>query len=191
MITISKSHVTLGTKISLENLENVSIIAHQASTVNCKGIGAIKLSSCNNVTIKGISWENCGSSSGSSYPGISFYRSSKLTIQNCKFYFSLGQSLVFSEPSESVFINNCEFTHDQHTGHGTAVQYTTKATTTRLVINRCTFSNNGIAKSIVYIGGSEKRQFSFLQNSTFIGNKGVPVYLTQQKLNITGNVLFQ
>jgi len=195
IINISNSHVTLSTKISLENLENVSIIAHKASTVNCKGIGAINMSSCNNVTINGISWENCGSSNGSSYPGIDFYKSSNLIIQNCTFRSSLGQSLVFSDPSESVFIKNCKFIlNNKHTDHGAAIQCITKATfptITRLVIDRCNFSFNGVAKSIVYIGGSGNGLLSYLQNSVFIGNKGASLYISQQRLHITGDVLFK
>jgi len=195
IIKIIELNVLLQSKISLENLENISIIGHGAPTVNCNRIGAIKFFSCNNVLITGINWENCGSSNESSYPGLSFYKSYNVTIQNCSFYSSMGQVLLFSEALGNSVINNCKFAHNsQHRSHGAAVHYTTKATnltTTKLVIDRCNFSFNGAAKSIVYIGSSGNRQFSCLQYSTFIGNKGVPVYISHQKLNITGNVLFK
>ena len=41
IIKIIGSNAALDTKISLENLENVSIIGHGTPTVNCNGIGAI------------------------------------------------------------------------------------------------------------------------------------------------------
>ena len=60
------------------------------------------------------------------------------------------------------------------------------------MIDRCNFSYNGAAKSIIYIGGSsEKEIYLYLQNSMFIGNEGVPIYLSQQKLHIKGDVLFK
>ena len=198
IIKIVGSNTALDTNISLENLENVSIIGHKTPTVNCNGIGAIRFSYCNNVTIKDVNWENCGSSNESSYPGLSFYKSSNVTIQNCVFYSSMGQALLFSKTPGNVFINNCEFTHNNyHRGHGAAVQYTTDATTptiTRLVIDGCYFSNNGAARSIVYIDGLGKTTEmlnSYLQNSVFIGNEGVPIYLSHYKLHITGDVLFR
>ena len=193
-IKIIELKVVLNSKIFLENLNNVSIVGHKTPTVNCNWIGALRISSCNNVIIKGIIWKNCGYNNKLSYPGLSFYKSSNITIQNCKFYSSM-LALFFSGATGNVLINHCDFLHNnQHTGHGAAIQYTTEATTptmTRLVINRCNFSYNGAAKSIVYISGSGNYHFSCLENSTFIGNKGVPLHLSQQKLRIKGDVLFK
>ena len=141
------------------------------------------------MAIKGINWENCGSSNESPYPVLSFYKSSNVTIQNCAFYSAMGQVLLFSETSGNVFINSCEFTHNnQYRGHGAAVQYTTEVTTptiTRLVIDGCYFSNNVAARSIVYIGGQGSRQLSYLQNSKFVGNEGVPIYLSPFTTKVT------
>jgi len=193
MLKIITPNVILDSKVSLINLENISIIGHKIPTVNCKSMGAISLSSCNNVTIRGIKWENCGSSNKSSYPGISFYNSSILNIQQCTFYSSMGQAVLFLEPSGNVCINNCKFIHNsQHKGHGAAMQLLSGAhTQTILVVDRCNFSYNGAAKSIVYIGGSDKGSYLYFHNLTFIGNEGVPIYLSQKQLHIEGNVLFK
>ena len=53
-IKIIRSNVVLNSKVTAENLENITIIGHGNSTVNCIGIGAINFISCNNVTIIGI-----------------------------------------------------------------------------------------------------------------------------------------
>ena len=97
--------------LSIENLVNVSVIGQRISTVNCSLTGAISFSSCNNVTIKSINGENCGSSNESSYPVISFYQSSNLNIHNCSFSSSTGQAVLFSEASGNVYISNSVFTH--------------------------------------------------------------------------------
>jgi len=82
-------------------------------------------------------------------------------------------ALFFSETTGNVLINQCDFFHNnQHTGHGAAIQYTTEAKTptmTRLVINRCNFSYNGAAKSIVYISGSGKNHFHAYKIQRLLG----------------------
>ncbi|XP_065914577.1 probable outer membrane protein pmp20 [Dysidea avara] len=196
-IKITESDVVLHTKVIVENLDNIAIIGHGNSTVNCIGIGAINFISCNNVTITGVDWERCGSSNEPSYPGISFYKSSNIIIQSCSFNSSTGQAVVFSEVSGNIHITNSVFTHNkQHGGHGAAVQYSPMIagyTQTKLVIDSCNFSYNGASKSVIFIGDSGNRelQYSCLQNSWFIGNEGVPVYLSHHKLHIKGDVLFK
>ena len=135
--------------------------------MDCVNIGAIHFISCNNViTIRGVNWERCGSSNGLSYPGISFYKSSNVTIQNCSFNSSLAQAVVLSQVSGDLYINNSVFTHNaQHRGHGAAVQYTPESTThtqTKLMINSCNFSYNGPAKSVTVMIVQEINSFSIL-----------------------------
>ena len=87
------------------------------------------------------------------------------------------------------------FTHNtQYRGHGAAVEYIPAATAhtqTRLMINRCNFTHNGAARGILYIAGSENRLYSYLQDSVFVDNEGVPIFLSQQNLHITGDLLFK
>ena len=145
-IIVSRSNVTV------RHLENVAIIGDGISTVDCVNVGSIFFISCNNVTITGVNWERCGFSNKSSYPGISFYKSSNVIIQNCSFNSSLAQAVVLSQVSGDLYINNSVFTYNaQHRGHGAAVQYTPESTThtqTKLVINNGQWSN-GAAKSVI------------------------------------------
>ena len=194
IVKVIASIALLNSKVSIKNLENIAIVGHGTLTVSCSGIGAISFSFCNNVTIKDVVWENCGSSNKSTYPGIGFHKSSNLTVQNCKFHSSITQALTFSEPSGNIYISNCKFTQNEHSGHGAAVEYISAATArnqTRLMIDRCEFSNNGAAKSIVYINSVDKPLTSYLQDSLFIGNKGVPLYVSHHKLHIQGDLIFK
>ena len=193
IIKIIEPNLVLNSKVRLENFESITISGHRTPTVMiCNGVGAISFSSCNNVTIKGINWENCGSCNESPYPGIGFYKSSNLTILNCTFGSSMGQALVFSESSDMVYIYNSVFTHNnQYGGHGAVLQHTPAATShirTKLVIDRCNFTYNGAAKSVIYIGGSGNRHHSCLHNSIFVNNEGVSIYLSHHKLHIRGDV---
>ena len=122
----------------LENLENVTIVGQGNPTVNCNGVRGIKFVSCNNFIIEGINWERCGSND-SFYPGMEFYNLSNILIQTCSFHHSTAQTVVLSEVSGNVYINNCRFTQKKcHNGHGAAIYYASipeQSTQVQLVIN--------------------------------------------------------
>ena len=52
--------VTLTSLIHARNLINVTIIGHNNPTVNCRGVGGIHFTSCQNCIIQGITWDGCG-----------------------------------------------------------------------------------------------------------------------------------
>ena len=184
-------YVMLSSNVILNNLENVTISGQGNSTVNCNGIGAVKFVSCNNVTIKGVNWERCGSNE-STYPGMEFYNSSDIVIQNCFFHHSTGQAIVvLSKVSGNVYINNCQFTHNKyHEGHGAAIHYTSSPEQRQLVINNCDFTWIGPAESVVFIDNSNNTVnglISLLQNCTFIQNQGVPIYISHVHTSVILN----
>ena len=53
--------VTLSSLVRVSDLENVSIIGHNNPTVNCRSVGGIHFTFCNNCIIQGITWDGCGS----------------------------------------------------------------------------------------------------------------------------------
>ena len=117
-----------------------------------------------NVTIEGIIWQRCGFKGESVRPGITLN-------------------------------NNCSLTHNnEYSDHGTAIHYTPGNTNKKffLVIKNGIFSHNGMAKRVVYIGGSADKQKGevFLQNSLFTTNQGVPVYVSHHRLRLNGSVTF-
>ena len=60
----------------------------------------------------------------------------------------------------------------------------------KFMITDCNFLHNERAKSIVYFSQLPAKicEYLNLQNSIFYGNKGVPIYLSNQNLHISGNV---
>ena len=187
------ANVLLNARVNLENIENITIIGHRNPTVKCNGVGSVRFVSCNNVTIEGINWESCGSKNMS---GIRIDNSSHIKIQDCLFHNSTGQAVALMNALGHVYINNCQFAHNNHyRGHGTAVYYSSEYVPALLVISKCNFTLNGAAESIIMIiKPSSKHQshsiFS-LHNSAFIQNHGIPIYILHTTLQFHGGIFFK
>ena len=93
-------------------------------------------------------------------------------------------------------INHCNFlSNNQYEGHGTAIHYSLNNMLTSSVIfmiASCNFFYNEKAKSVLYFGQSSAKLSAYvnLQNSKFYYNRAVPIYLSNQRLYISGNIEF-
>ena len=190
--------VELSSRISLSDLVNIKITGHNNPTVKCSNSGGLNFKSCVNCTITGINWRGFRNISDGRklYPVLQLHNSSNIAIKNCSFHDSMGQAVALSGVSGDVNINHCNFFYNkQHDGHGTAIHYSSIAlfSSLKLTISYCKFFHNEGSKSIVYFGQSsnnKSHEYLYLQNSNFYHNKGVPIYLTNQNLFITGNTEF-
>jgi len=185
------TNLVLSSNILFKGVNNITIIGQGNPTVNCNDIGSVRFVSCNNITIKSVNWERCGSVNN---PGIEFNNSSNIAIQNCSFHHSTGKAVSLSKLSGNVSINNCQFTHNKyHKGHGAAIYYTSNhEQSAQLVISNCNFTMNGLTESLVYINNSNDRvDTSLLQNSKFTNNQGVPIYISHATLILNNIVSFK
>ena len=187
--------VMLSSPIKLSYLENVSIVGHNNITVNCRKVGGIHFSFCNNCIIQTITWDGCGAKEE---PALIFSCSSNITIKNCFFQHSIGQAIVLSAVTGDVNINHCQFVYNSHyRGHGAAVHYSSSNVTNhlqfRFTISNCNFTSNKGAKSLVYIKNriSEHAVNVMLCCSNFCHNQGTSIYVVNKKLSLSGNLLFQ
>ena len=187
--------VTLSSLTKPSNLENVLIIGHNNPTVNCRKVGGMHFTFCHNCIIKGITWDGCGTKAE---PGLKLSYSSNITIQNCYFQHSIGQAVVLSEVTADVNINHCQFVYNSHyRGHGAAVHYSSSNVTNHLqsllTVSNCNFTNNKGAKSLVYIENriSEHADNVMFYYSKFCHNQGTSIYAINQKLSLSGKLLFQ
>ena len=191
-------NVTLSSVITLSDLNNISIIGHHNPTINCSNAGGVKFISCHNCTIEGITWDGCGikNVNGSTIPGIEFYHSTNITIQNCTFQYSAGQAVILSELSGKVTVKHCRFLFNtHHVGHGTAIYFSSKSLQEYVqllfIISNCNFRINKGSNNIVYIVQyNKKSQLILLTDSVFSGNQGVALYLSNQNLHIVGDIIF-
>ena len=86
--------VTLSSFVTVSDLENVLIIGHNNPTVNCRSVGGIHFTYCNNCIIQGITWDRCGAGniSNDTEPRIKLSYSSNVTIQSCFFQQSVART---------------------------------------------------------------------------------------------------
>ena len=197
--------VELSSIISLVNLVNITITGHNNPTVNCNNSGGLHFMSCYNSTIQGITWERCGSRNISDtfneenmYPVLQLFNSCNIAIRNCSFQHSRGQAVVLLGISGDAIISHCNFLFNkEYRGHGAAVYYSSsnaskEGSLLQFMINSCNFHHNERAKSIVYFGQSSTNfsECLYLKNSKFHHNIGTPIYVSNQNLNINGNVEF-
>ena len=189
-------NVALDSFEALVNLEFVTIIGHNNPTVNCSNEGGLKLSTCRNCVIEGITWVGCGSivTKHTSQPVIQVHNSSNITIQNCSFLRSKGQAVLLSDVSGEVSFSHCKFTDNTDYGKdGVAIHYSSNATVKSelvLIVNHCNFSRNGkrSGKSIVHIGKSTLYNSIILRDSSFDRNTGNCINVLMQNLHIDGTL---
>jgi len=182
-----ETSVVLTTNITIVNVDNVLIKGKTVDSVLCANAANLAFVSCSNLTIEGIIWQRCG--------GLHFYNSSNITIQDCYFNYSSRQAVVMSEISEYVCIKNCQFKHNNYSGHGSAIHYSSLTSVNPpllLSIHNCSFTSNGPAESVVYLNISSNYAHLFsLQGSIFVSNQGVPLYLLNTHAHILGTVLIR
>ena len=190
------SDVTLTSVIHASNLANVSIIGHNNPSVYCRGAGGIHFTSCRNCIIQGITWDGCGTDNDE--PGLKLTNSSDITIQECSFQHSRGQAVALSEISGYLNINNCKFANNsQYKGHGAIINIlfsTVRNSLQSFKIHACDFRyNKGAGTSLIYINNKifEHSINITISSSVFYHNQGVSVYIINQKLYLTGRILFQ
>ena len=195
--------VTLSKVFSLSGLNNISIVGYNNVTVICVNGGGLTLSFSSDLTIEGITWIGCGGYDNINYlPVINLlYVSSNILIQKCTFQYSLAIAISLQPDARTrnanyvnATIKHCNFmNNNQYKDHGAAIYYYNKNFEVHVLINiiNCTFSYNGIAKSITYFDSYILLQIYF-HTSKFHNNQGVSVYLSRNTyLHVRGDILFK
>ena len=172
IINITTDVVFLQSIVHLSELNNIAIVGQNSTTVECNNSGVLNCSSCNNITVRGITWNKCGTYknivntefdqlSTYLYPGIVFSRSTNLLIQHCVFQNSTSSAVYLSEVVGNIRIDHVQFLFNgphslswgvvnnlKHVAMGlTIVQPNTIQTVTKQInisIIMCTFSHNSL-----------------------------------------------
>ena len=195
---IITTDVMLLSIISLEDLDNITIIGHDSPTVNCDNSGGLHFDNCHNCIIIGIMWEKCGNINDSK-PAIQLYNSSNIIIESCSFKHSATQAIVLSQMSGNVTISGCNFAFNNHyKDHGVAIHYLSRIKhhlRFQFTISKCNFTHNGMttAQSVVYIGPSSNKYMEqiSLMDLIFLNNRGTPIYISNQNFILSGDILFK
>ena len=180
------------------DIVNVTVIGNNDPIVICRSFGGLHFRFCHNCTIQGITWDGCGAVENidnhiyTNEPVIMLNNSSNIIINNCIFQYSKGQAVLLSEVSGDVSINHCNFVHNNcYSGHGAAIHYSSSSVTSCL-INKCNFSSNKHAESLVCTKSknSECKNTITFHNTKFYHNQGVSIYAVNQNLYLSGKNLF-
>jgi len=115
-INITSESVILNntTTMGSGKLANITIAGSNV-TIMCNNSGSVYCESCDNVTIKGITWDRCGDSNGTDIAGVTFNVTSNISLVNCTFQHSQIQAVsilgVSGDINVSQYINvtRCNF----------------------------------------------------------------------------------
>ena len=91
-------------------IQNITIVGN-CVTISCNGEGAMLCESCNDITIEGIIWDNCGKHVRSSleYSGLHFTSITNLKINNCTFENSRTGGIALYNTSGVIKIEKTHF----------------------------------------------------------------------------------
>ena len=197
VVNITTSMVMLLSIVNFGHLNNIAVFG-QNTTVECNNSGALHFSSCNNISIRGIIWNRCGTnmeiksddfgfmSTYHHYPGITFSKCSNVFIQHSVFQNSKSSTVYSSEASGFISINNVQFlfngpcnpTHSSLVNLATGlsiVQPASVQTITHLNISitSCIFSHNSLGYSSVLLvkcNSASTNLNVFVTESAFVSN---------------------
>ena len=196
LITNVTDKVVLSSAISLNYLENISIIGNNKLIVLCINRKGLFLKNCHRLIVENITWVGCGDFS-TSQPALSIYEFVDVTIKNCCFQHSMGVVIKVEQMKGIMSIIDCNFMSNNHyKDHGSAIHYTSYEEYP-LEINNCTFSYNGATESIVYLRKKSYfygpyKFYIYIINSVFCNNNGASIYiLCNVYLHISRKVLFK
>ena len=192
-INITSNLVTLYKVVEMRgNLNNITITGNGA-TIICNNNGGVYCESCSEITIMGITWQECGQNDPrvpeTQIPVLTFSKVSNIHIEDCSFHNSSGCPvyLYCNNAMPEIFINNTNFVGnifqvpygscDTVTAQYCAGLYIIANSPIVLKIHNSNFEGNGCPLSgsecchcsAVVESGAENYQYSII-NTNFTNN---------------------
>ena len=109
-INITSSSVMLeqSVKLGSGNLTNITITGSNV-TIMCNNSGSVYCESCDNVVIKGITWDKCGDPNGTNIEGVTFNGTSNISLVNCAFQYSQTSAVTLLNVFGNISVVHCNF----------------------------------------------------------------------------------
>ena len=109
-IIITSESVVLNsiTTMGSGRLTNLTITGSNV-TIMCNYSGSVYCESCDDVMIKGITWDKCGDPNGTNIAGVTFNGTSNISLVNCTFKHSQLPAVSLLEVSDNILIQSCNF----------------------------------------------------------------------------------
>ena len=188
VINIISSNVSLNTSVVIENLNNITITSSGDidTTVMCNNMGSMSFIFCSNITVKGITWDQCGDINYPDSSGMKFeYVTSNISIIDCTFQqFKTCTPIYIDQLEGSINVFNSKFMFNAVSDasvceHDSFYYYTTlriSSIGSDITIYNSSFYYNGISNegSVILYGtlyfDLSSTSTSLVKNSSFISN---------------------
>ena len=110
IINITSQSVALNntTTMGSGKLTNITITGSKV-TIMCNNSGSVYCESCDDVMIKGITWDRCGNPSGKNIAGVTFNGTSNISLVNCTFQHSQLPAVSLLEVSDRILVQSSNF----------------------------------------------------------------------------------
>ena len=205
VINITSQNISLTTSVSIGsgNISNITITGNHGTNVMCNDTGAVFCDMCSNVSIEGITWNQCGNISNPTSPGISFNTVSNISIRNCIFRHSkvctavsiadtVGPINVVNSTFKSNAMSDpspCGKSYFSSTESYYSSLLITSSKSTVINILDSLFSHNGneasyvSAGSFYYYGDYSQQSLKLLVNNTnFVSNDFSSMYIDDNSM---------
>ena len=177
IINITSQSVALNntTTMGSGKLTNITITGSNV-TIMCNNSGSVYCESCDDVMIKGITWDRCGDPNGTNIAGVTFNGISNISLVNCTFQHSQIPAVSLLRVLDIILIQGCNFLSNipiQFLNDFDGIlsisrypsDFSSSLNNITVIIFKCYFYNNG-----------------YLQNFAS-GNSGIPTFY----ISITGD----
>ena len=112
VIRITSPVVSLDFYVHLYGLRNITITSNEGATVMCSNVGNVFFDACGDVTIEGITWDQCGNISDPEIAGIRIRGFSNISIKDCTFQNFKACIAVLISSSGSVHVESSKFMYN-------------------------------------------------------------------------------
>ena len=152
IVNITSESVELHSITTLHSTSDITIYSEK-TIIKCNNTGSVSFVNTTNVTIHGITWDQCGNPNDPHVDGgMSFTGITKLTIDSCTFQYSQLCAVSLSSVSDDITIKNSNFISnglkktvgsDEGDCGGLKITDAIVNTTVAIVIYDSYFSGNG------------------------------------------------
>ena len=187
-----ESTITIG---SGSNLNNISINGRN-TVIMCNGSGSLYCDLCSSVTIRGITWDNCGNLSGNNTAGLTFHHVSNLLLMNNTFLYLKSSGVLLLEPFGNFTAEHCTFLfYKKSMSNALSIKTLSLKQSNDLYIHisdsvfsrinsNVTTSQNGNARAVSIISSYGNVEL-YLTNISFISNDNGAVHIKINSSNVS------
>ena len=149
VINIISPSVSLHADMKIWNINNITIISNDGTNIMCNNVGNVYFGLCSDVTVTGITWDQCGDINNPTFSAIYFAdTTSNISIIDCTFqHFKTCNPIRISSKEGSINVINSKFMFNAVSNASVCSSYYTldisSSASIDIIIDNSSFSHNG------------------------------------------------